>query len=134
MLYPVELRALYLAKMTSTDDFYCLFYGRRNETMQHSAKRRSRGDGQCFDHRGADSSTGCGFFQPNFGHTSTGCRFSILSPGEKCESKNGMIEILSFSFWEAFCSAIHLAIGFCTTRAGLRELRPADAVLVRRRP
>jgi hypothetical protein len=25
-------------------------------------------------------------------------QFSILSPGEKCESKNGMLEILSFSF------------------------------------
>jgi uncharacterized protein (DUF1778 family) len=32
-------------------------------------------------------------------------QFSILSPGEKCESKNGMVEILSFSFWQAFCSA-----------------------------
>ena len=27
-----------------------------------------------------------------------------------------------------------LAIGFCSARADLRELRPADAVLVRRRP
>ena len=33
-----------------------------------------------------------------------------------------------------FCSAIHLAIGFCSARADLRELRPADTVLVRRRP
>jgi hypothetical protein len=28
-----------------------------------------------------------------------------ISPGEKCESKNGMVEILSFSFWQAFCSS-----------------------------
>jgi hypothetical protein len=42
--------------------------------------------------------------------------------------------VLSFSFWQAFCSAIYLAIGFCSARADLRELRPADAVLVRRRP
>jgi hypothetical protein len=40
-------------------------------------------------------------------------QFSILSPGEKCQSKNGLVEILSFSFWQALCSAIHLA----TTRA-----------------
>ena len=25
-------------------------------------------------------------------------QFSILSPGEKCQSKNGLVEILSFSF------------------------------------
>jgi hypothetical protein len=30
--------------------------------------------------------------------------FSILSPGEKCESKKGMVEILSFTFWQAFCA------------------------------
>ena len=40
-----------------------------------------------------------------------------------------MVEILSLSFWQTFCSAIHLAIGFCSARADLRELRPADAVL-----
>ena len=32
-------------------------------------------------------------------------QFSILWPGEKCQSKNGIVEILSFSFWQAFCSA-----------------------------
>jgi hypothetical protein len=32
-------------------------------------------------------------------------QFSILSPVEKCQSKKGMIEILSFSFWQVFCSA-----------------------------
>ena len=56
-------------------------------------------------------------------------QFSILSPGEKCQSKKGLVEILSFTFCQAFCSAIHLAIGFCTAQADLRELRPADAVL-----
>jgi hypothetical protein len=30
--------------------------------------------------------------------------FSILSPGEKCESKKSMVEILSFTFWQAFCA------------------------------
>ena len=33
-------------------------------------------------------------------------QFSVLSPREKCESKNGMVEILSFSFRRGFCSAI----------------------------
>src|SRR5260370_15987301 len=33
-------------------------------------------------------------------------QFSILSPGEKCESKKDVVEILSLSFWQAFCSAI----------------------------
>jgi hypothetical protein len=37
-------------------------------------------------------------------------RFSILSPVEKRESKNGLVEILSFSFCQAFCSAIHLPL------------------------
>jgi hypothetical protein len=40
-------------------------------------------------------------------------QFSILSPGGKCQSKSGIVEILSFCFWQALCSAIHLA----TTRA-----------------
>ena len=34
--------------------------------------------------------------------------FSILSPGKKCERKHGAVEILSFTSWQAFCSAIHL--------------------------
>jgi len=34
-------------------------------------------------------------------------QFWILWPGEKFESKKGMVEILSFSVWQAFCSAIH---------------------------
>ena len=33
--------------------------------------------------------------------------------GEKSETEKGMVEILSFPFWRAFCSAIYLA----TTRA-----------------
>ena len=37
-------------------------------------------------------------------------QFSILWPGEKCESKKGMVEILWFSCWQAFCSAIHLRL------------------------
>ena len=32
----------------------------------------------------------------------------ILSPAEKCQSKNGLVEILSFFFSQAFCSAILL--------------------------
>ena len=56
-----------------------------------------------------------------------------LVAGKKCESKNRVVEILSFTFRQAFCSAIHLAIGFCSARADLRELRPADTVLVRQR-
>jgi hypothetical protein len=30
-------------------------------------------------------------------------QFWVLSLGEKCQSKNGLVEILSFSFWQAFC-------------------------------
>src|SRR5512132_925287 len=33
-------------------------------------------------------------------------QFSILSPGEKRQSKKGVVEILSFPFWQAFCGAI----------------------------
>jgi hypothetical protein len=33
-------------------------------------------------------------------------QFSILSLGEKCQSKKGLVEILSFSCWQAFCNAI----------------------------
>jgi hypothetical protein len=29
-----------------------------------------------------------------------------LSPGEKCESKNGLVEILSFSFWQAWSQGL----------------------------
>ena len=29
-------------------------------------------------------------------------QFWILSPGEKCQSKKGVVEILSLSFWQAF--------------------------------
>ena len=42
MLYPVELRALYLVKMFPAEDLFCLFYGRRNEATQNSAKTRNR--------------------------------------------------------------------------------------------
>jgi hypothetical protein len=46
-----------------------LFYGRQDETTQHSAKRQFSG------HRGSDSSTGWKFFQPTFRQTSTGWKF-----------------------------------------------------------
>ena len=32
-----------------------------------------------------------------------------LVAGKKCQSKNGLVEILSFTFWQALCSAIHFA-------------------------
>ena len=35
-------------------------------------------------------------------------QFSILSPGEKCQSKNGLVEILSFR--QALCSVIQLRL------------------------
>ena len=57
----------------------------------------------------------------------------LVAGRKNAKAKKGLVEILSFSFRQSFCSAIHLAIGFCSARADLRELRPADAVLVRRR-
>ena len=33
-------------------------------------------------------------------------QFSILSPGKKYEGKNDLVEILPFTFWQAFCIAI----------------------------
>jgi hypothetical protein len=38
-------------------------------------------------------------------------QFSIVLPGEKRQSKNGLVEILPFTFWQAFCSAILLRLG-----------------------
>ena len=35
-------------------------------------------------------------------YTRSSAQFAILSPGEKCQSKKGMAEILSFRFDEVF--------------------------------
>ena len=56
-------------------------------------------------------------------------QFSISSPGEKCQRKNGIVKILSFTFWQALCNAIHLRLGFrsvcflacCSRRELLKE-------------
>jgi hypothetical protein len=36
-------------------------------------------------------------------------KLNLTVRDEQCQSKNGVVKILSFSFWQAFCSAIHLA-------------------------
>ena len=86
------------------------------------------------------------------------CRVAVA--GDTVISEQGMVALVARDKRYLMCGAAHtsreaneiirqhrpdvlliepflenaLAIGFCSARADLRELRPADAVLVRRRP
>ena len=54
MLYPVELRALYLAKMTPTEAFFCLFYGDFYGRRHEQCKTVQKGGVQFSGHSGAE--------------------------------------------------------------------------------
>jgi hypothetical protein len=53
-------------------------------------------------------------------------KLNLTARDEQRQSKNGVVKILSFSFWQAFCSAIHLAtMRDRDQRRFSRETKPA---------